>query len=111
MTSKEEFDTLVHEYGEEQFPSLDIEYDDDLMLKGPKGCLDCNDTGYAGRTGLHELLEGTNIIKRMIMKKSLIEDLRNQAIEDGMTTLKQDGIWKIFNGDCDLKQVLAVCIV
>jgi len=109
--SKEEFDTLVHEYGEEKFANLDIEYEDDLMLKGPKGCLDCNDTGYAGRTGLHELLEGTDIIKRMIMKKTLIEDLRKQAIEDGMTTLKQDGIWKIFKGDCDLKQVLAVCIV
>ncbi|MCH8207671.1 MAG: GspE/PulE family protein [Nitrospinae bacterium] len=109
--SKEEFDTLVHEYGEEKFANLDIEYDDDLMLKGPKGCLDCNDTGYAGRTGLHELLEGTDIIKRMIMKRTLIEDLRKQAIEDGMTTLKQDGIWKIFKGDCDLKQVLTVCIV
>ncbi len=45
------------------------------------------------------------------MSKTLVEDLRVQAIKDGMTTLKQDGILKIFKGDCDLKQVLAVCIV
>ena len=88
-----------------------FEYDDDLVLMGPTGCSSCTDTGYAGRTGLHELLQGTDTMKRMIMQKNLVEDLRKQAISDGMTTLKQDGIWKVFKGDCDLKQVLAVCIV
>ncbi len=47
----------------------------------------------------------------MIMEKSLVEEIRKQAIKEGMTTLKQDGILKIFKGDCDLKQVLTVCIV
>ena len=75
------------------------------------GCQSCNNTGYAGRTGLHELLDGTDDIKRMIMKNEMVKNLRNQAIKDGMTTLKQDGIYKIFQGDCDLKQVLSVCIV
>jgi len=108
---RDEFDKLVKEYGEEQFANIGIEYTDDLVLKKPVGCAACNETGYAGRTGLHELLDGTDDIKRMIMKKELVEDLREQAIKDGMTTLKQDGIYKIFKGDCDLKQVLAVCIV
>lgn len=108
---REEFDKLVKEYGEDQFPNLGIEYTDDLILKKPVGCAACNETGYAGRTGLHELLDGSDDIKRMIMKKELVENLREQAIKDGMTTLKQDGIYKIFKGDCDLKQVLAVCIV
>ena len=107
---QEEFDTLVNEYGG-GFEKLGIEYDEDLVLMGPAGCRSCNDTGYAGRTGLHELLEGTDTMKRMIMQKNLVEDLRKQAIKEGMTTLKQDGIWKVFKGDCDLKQVLAVCIV
>jgi len=109
--SQEEFDSLVKEYGEAQFPNLGIEYTEDLMLKKPVGCDSCNDTGYAGRTGIHECLEGTDEIKRMIMKQRLVEDLRKQAISDGMTTLKQDGIYKVFKGDCDLKQVMAVCIV
>ena len=45
------------------------------------------------------------------MKQALIEELREQALKDGMTTLKQDGIYKVFKGDCDLKQVMAVCSV
>jgi len=109
--SKEEFDQLVQQYGEKEFPSLGIKYSDDLMIKKAVGCDKCGKTGYAGRTGLHELLEGTDTIKRMIMQKSLVEELREQAIKDGMTTLKQDGIWKVLKGDCDLKQVMAVCIV
>ncbi|MBT6739940.1 MAG: type II/IV secretion system protein, partial [Nitrospina sp.] len=108
--NQEEFDALAKEYGD-GFENLNIQYSDDLMLKKPVGCNNCNDTGYAGRTGLHECLEGTDDIKRMIMKQSLVEDLRKQAISDGMTTLKQDGIYKVFKGDCDLKQVMAVCIV
>jgi len=107
---QEEFDALVKEYGD-GFEKLGIEYSDDLMLKKPVGCQNCNDTGYAGRTGLHECLEGSDEIKRMIMKQAMVEDLRAQALSDGMTTLKQDGIYKVFKGDCDLKQVLAVCIV
>jgi type II secretory ATPase GspE/PulE/Tfp pilus assembly ATPase PilB-like protein/GAF domain-containing protein len=107
---QEEYNALVKEDGE-GFEKLGIEYSDDLMLKKPVGCQNCNDTGYAGRTGLHECLAGTDEIKRMIMKKSLVEDLRTQALSDGMTTLKQVGIYKVFKGDCDLKQVLAVCIV
>jgi len=107
---QEEFDSLAKEYGV-GFEKLGIEYSDDLMLKKPVGCEKCSDTGYAGRTGLHECLEGTDTMKRMIMQQSLVEELRKQALSDGMTTLKQDGIYKIFKGDCDLKQVMAVCIV
>jgi type II secretory ATPase GspE/PulE/Tfp pilus assembly ATPase PilB-like protein len=55
--------------------------------------------------------EGTDEMKRMVMKQSPVEELREQALNDGMTTLKQDGIFKIFKGDTDLKQVMAVCIV
>ncbi len=108
--TEDEFQKLVQEYGASDFSKLGIEYSKDLALYRPVGCSKCSDTGYSGRTGLHELLEGTPDIKRMVMKKELVEKLRAQAIGDGMTTLKQDGIWKIFKGQCDLKQVLAVCI-
>jgi type II secretory ATPase GspE/PulE/Tfp pilus assembly ATPase PilB-like protein/GAF domain-containing protein len=109
--TREEFDTLAHQYGEKDFLELGIEYTEKLTLKKPVGCSNCADSGYAGRTGLHECLNGTDEIKRIVMQKAMVEDLRNQAIKDGMRTLKQDGIHKIFKGDCDLKQVLAVCIV
>lgn len=109
--SQEEFDTLAREYGKNEFPKLGVEYNKDLKLYKPAGCADCDDKGYSGRIGLHELLEGTDTMKRMIMQKTLVEDLRKQAIADGMTTLKQDGISKVFQGHCDLKQIMSVCIV
>ena len=111
--TQEEYDQLVHEYGGEELfnKNIAIAYSDGLLIKKPVGCSKCSDTGYAGRTGIHEVLEGTDDIKRMVMKQSLMEEIRDQAISDGMTTLKQDGIWKVFKGDCDLKQVMSVCIV
>ena len=107
---KQEFGILGREYGD-GFDELNIKYSDELTLKKPVGCEACSGTGYAGRTALHECLEGTDEMKKVIMNKSSVENLRIQAIKDGMTTLKQDGIYKIFKGDCDLKQVLTVCIV
>jgi hypothetical protein len=44
-----------------------------------------------------------NDMKRLIMNNGKVEDIRKQAKADGMATLKQDGILKVFNGDCDLK--------
>ena len=61
--------------------------------------------------GLHELLYGSDDMKRLIMDNGKVEDIRKQAKADGMTTLKQDGILKVFNGDCDLRSVLTVCSI
>lgn len=60
--------------------------------------------------GIHELLMGTDVMKKLIQSKAVMEDIRSQAIKDGMTTLKQDGIAKIFKGRCDLIQVRKVTI-
>jgi type II secretory ATPase GspE/PulE/Tfp pilus assembly ATPase PilB-like protein/transcriptional regulator with GAF, ATPase, and Fis domain len=107
---KHEFEILAREYGE-GFDELNIKYSDELTLKRSLGCEACSDTGYSGRTALHECLEGTDEMKKVIMSNSSVECLRIQAVKDGMRTLKQDGICKVFKGDCDLKQVLTVCIV
>ena len=109
--TKEEFDILVEQYGADEFSSLGIEYKDSLMLKRPVGCKNCEETGLAGRTGIYEILEGTSELKKLIMKGETVEVLRKQAISDGMTTLKQDGIKKVFKGECDLKHVNAVCLL
>ena len=109
--SKEEYDELVREYGKEEFEkNLNIPYNDELTLNRPDGCESCHNTGYAGRMALHELLMGTDEMKKMIQEKAKMEDLRSQAIKDDMRTLKQDGIDKIFGGFCDLLQVRKVCI-
>ena len=109
--TEEEYDELVREYGEEEFKkNLDIPYSDELTLYKPEGCDICNNTGYRGRMAIHELLVGTDEMKKLIQVQSTMEDLRGQAVIDGMTTLKQDGIQKVFGGGCDLLQVRKVCI-
>ncbi len=110
--SKEGFEELVREYGSfDTFNEyMNIPYTDDLVLNRPKGCERCYNTGYAGRMALHELLSGTDEMKKLIQNSSPVEVIRKQAIKDGMKTLKQDGIAKIFRGYCDLLQIRKVCI-
>jgi type II secretory ATPase GspE/PulE/Tfp pilus assembly ATPase PilB-like protein len=107
--SQEEFDTLVRAY-DGNFDALGIAYNKDLTLYRPKGCQKCQNTGYKGRTGLHELLAGTPNMKSLIQNKARMEEVRQQAIADGMTTLMQEGIRKIFLGQTDLLQVRKVCM-
>jgi len=107
---KEAFDELAHAYGEEAFEKLGYKYDDNFMLYRGKGCEACKNTGLKGRTGLHELLVGTDRLKRMIQKRSLAEELLKVAMEEGLTTLVQDGVIKVIKGWTDFKQVKAVAI-
>jgi type II secretory ATPase GspE/PulE/Tfp pilus assembly ATPase PilB-like protein len=106
---QEEFDGLIRAY-EGDFDALGYTYNDDLVLFKPKGCNKCGNTGYRGRTGLHELIVGADELKSLIQSRAKMEELREQAIKDGMTTLMQDGIRKTLEGDTDLLQVRKVCI-
>jgi type II secretory ATPase GspE/PulE/Tfp pilus assembly ATPase PilB-like protein len=108
--SREEFDELAHSYGEEAFERLGYSYDDSVTLFRGKGCEVCKSTGYKGRTGLHELLIGSDTIKRMIQKRATAEELLKVALSEGMTTLVQDGVVKVFQGWTDFKQMKAVAI-
>ena len=75
-----------------------------------KGCDVCGNSGYKGRTGLHELMIGTEPTKKLIQDHARVVQLVAQALEDGMLTLKMDGLEKSLQGVTDLKQVRAVCI-
>lgn len=108
--SKEEFDDIVKDYGSEDFAKTDIRYSADLKLFAPVGCDVCNGSGYKGRMGIHEMMEGSKEIKRMIKKQASAEDLFIQAKGQGMTTLMQDGIVKVFQGMTDISEVRRVCI-
>jgi type II secretory ATPase GspE/PulE/Tfp pilus assembly ATPase PilB-like protein len=107
--ARDEFDVMVRQY-DGDFDALGFEYNDDFFLYRPKGCSKCSNTGYRGRTGLHEILVGTDDMKSMIQNKSKMEDLRHQATKDGMTSLMQDGIRKVCLGQTDMMQVRKVCI-
>ena len=74
------------------------------------GCDACSNTGYKGRVGLHELLVGTDPIKKLIQEHARVAEMLAVALEEGMRTLKMDGIEKVFQGITDIAQVRAVCI-
>lgn len=108
--TKEEFDEVVDAYGGEAFAKLNIPYDDKFILYHPKGCDVCDKSGYKGRMGIHELLVGSDAMKKLIQQHATVEVMRDQAIKEGMTTLLQDGIFKSIKGSTDFKQVRRVCI-
>ncbi len=108
--SEEEFEEIVNDYGKKHFGSTGIEHDSEMTLYKAVGCETCSNTGYRGRLGIHELMEGTPKIKLMIKKQADTEQLLKQAIKEGMATLKQDGIQKVFGGLTDIPEVRRVCI-
>jgi type II secretory ATPase GspE/PulE/Tfp pilus assembly ATPase PilB-like protein len=84
--------------------------DGKFTLYKTKGCPACNDTGYKGRVGLHELLVGTDEVKKLIQEKARVAEILAEALNEGMRTLKMDGIEKVLQGITDMAQVRAVCI-
>ena len=74
------------------------------------GCDACGGTGYKGRGGLHELLVGTDPMKKLIQEHARVAEMFATALAEGMLTLKMDGMEKVLQGITDMAQVRAVCI-
>ena len=81
-----------------------------IILYERVGCEKCSGTGYRGRVGLHELLIGSDSIKQAIQAHLRVADILAIALNEGMHTLKQDGIEKVLMGITDIHQVRSVCI-
>ncbi len=88
----------------------DYGVDGKLVFHKAVGCPECGGGGYKGRLGLHELMLGTDPTKKLIQEHARVAELFAQALEDGMLTLKMDGMEKVLQGVTDMKQVRAVCI-
>ena len=108
--TEDEFEMLVSEYGKKYIGASGIEYNSDMTLYQAGGCENCSGTGYRGRMGIHELMEGTPKVKLMIKKQANTEQIFELAMKEGMSTLKQDGIMKVFQGQTDMAEVRRVCI-
>ena len=71
-----------------------------------KGCARCNNSGYKGRTGIYELLEITDDVRDMITSDASVDDIRNFARTQGMTTLREAGLKLIFDGVTTIDEVV-----
>ena len=98
--AKKLYDFWIKEYGK----------DGKLTFQRAKGCDACGGNGYKGRVGLHELMIASDPVKKMVQEKARVADLFVKCVEEGMCTLKMDGMAKVMMGLTDMKQVRAVCI-
>ena len=84
--------------------------DGKLQFFKAKGCDACGGSGYKGRCGLHELMIASDAVKKLIQERARVTDLFVKSVEEGMSTLKMDGMDKVMMGLTDMKQVRTVCI-
>ena len=114
----EEIEMLAHEY------SFETDVDQAALIKrwhthygraGGKialfkagGCELCGGTGYKGRLGIHEVLMATQAVKKKIHARASVPEVLKVAVEEGMLTLRQDGIEKILQGHTDWEQIRTV---
>lgn len=107
--SQFELDDLLDEYGRNEFAATGID-PATITLARAHGCEQCGQSGYKGRLGIHEVLEAGDQLKYLIKRRADTDDIRNQAVQDGMTSLKQDGILKVIQGLTDIHEIRRVCI-
>ena len=94
-----------HEYSDEELHAFGISRKDGPFTKGA-GCDTCNGTGYKGRQGLYEVMLMTSALRRLVLKGGSTEEVREQAVKDGMLTLRMDGMVKVKKGVTTLEEVV-----
>jgi general secretion pathway protein E len=79
-----------------------------LKVRRGQGCVKCRHTGYKGRTGLYEVMPLTPRINRLVGEKATSQEIKREALNDGMLTLREYGIKKIALGETTFEEVMAV---
>jgi general secretion pathway protein E len=77
-----------------------------LKIKKPAGCVKCRYTGYLGRTGLFEVMPVTPRIQRLINERASTQEIKREALNDGMLTLREYGIKKLARGETTFEEVV-----
>jgi len=97
-----------HKYTDEELRALGIPLEEAAKLTFFKGtgCDTCGETGYKGRQGLYEVMAMTSSVRRMVLKGGSTEELRNEAVREGMLTLRMDGMLKVKRGITTLDEVV-----
>lgn len=75
-----------------------------------RGCTKCNGLGYKGRMGVHEVLTMSEVLERMTVENASADDIRRQAIAEGMKTLRDDGFEKVRMGLTSIEEIMRVVV-
>jgi type IV pilus assembly protein PilB len=97
-----------HQYAPEELEALEMTPEELRAMQFFKGtgCDTCNGTGYKGRAGLYEVMFMTPELRRMVLRGASTAEMTEQAVKDGMLTLRMDGIVKIKKGTTTLEEVV-----
>ena len=86
------------------------QYRDFIFYEG-EGCLDCNGTGYRGRTAIQELLDLSDHIREMIIERRPTSEIKRAGHDEGMTFLRDSALEKVFGGITTLKEINKVTFI
>ncbi|HKT59458.1 MAG TPA: type IV-A pilus assembly ATPase PilB [Gemmatimonadales bacterium] len=97
-----------HKYTDDQMASLgtDLEKIRAIPFMKGQGCDTCSGTGYKGRAGLYEVMSLTPELRRMILRGASVSEMQEQAVSEGMLTLRMDGVKKVERGITTLEEVV-----
>jgi general secretion pathway protein E len=93
---------------EDHLRNFGYEASEPAQARKGMGCTSCRNTGYWGRIGVYEILPASDKIKEMIHFEESEEAIKNQAIKDGMMTLKHDALRKLLAGITTMEEVIGV---
>jgi type IV pilus assembly protein PilB len=90
---------------------LDLEQYRDFVFYEGEGCLECNGSGFRGRTAIHELLDLSDRIREMITEKRPTSEIKRAARDEGMSSLRESALEKVFSGTTTLKEINKVTFI
>jgi type IV pilus assembly protein PilB len=83
----------------------------DVKIYQGKGCTECNNTGYSGRTGIYEIMPITPGLERLILSRASSQDVKEKALAEGVLTLRDAAMEKLKKGITTVDEVLAATTV
>ncbi len=102
--TKQELVKMLPDFPVDQYPG------EEFTLYRPKGCLTCNNTGYKGREAVFEFLSVTDEMKRLILDRATVAEVKELALSQGMYTLKDEGIYKVMHGRTSIEELVRVIV-